>query len=183
MKLFIKNMVNDRCIMIVKSELRMRNLHFMIVDTGEVQIMETLTPEQMRQFGLSLKLSGMELLDNATSILVEKIKNAVVDLIHFSNEQQMKNFSIYLSEKLKCDYTYLDTIFAESQGTSIEQYFLSNIVERVKEMLIYDELEMTEIADKIYHTSIVSLSFQFKRATGLTPNQYKHLVHQRSATW
>jgi AraC-like DNA-binding protein len=178
MRLYVKNMVSTRCKMILKSELENFGLHYVILELGEVEIMEDLSLEKRIQLNASLQNSGLELITDKKSILIEKIKNSIIELVHYSESQLKQNFSVYLSEKLNHDYTYLSNIFSEVQDTTIAHFLLSHKIERVKELLIYDELNVTEIADKLHYSSVCHLSNQFKKMTGLTPFQYKHLKHK-----
>jgi len=179
MKLYIKNMVSNRCKMIVKTELEEFGLHFIIVDLGEVEIMENITTEQRILLNENLEKSGLGLLDDKKRVLIEKIKNIIVDLVYYSAEQPKINLSDYLSGKLNYDYTYLANLFSESQSTTIEHFFLDHKIERVKELLVYDEISLTEIAYKLHYSSVAHLSNQFKKMTGLTPSGYKNLKLKR----
>jgi AraC-like DNA-binding protein len=172
-------MVCIRCKMVVKSELEKLGLHYISVELGEVKIMEKISSEQLRQFNIGLKKSGLELMDDKKSMLIEKIKNCIVELVHYSDEQIKVNLSDYLSEKLNHDYTYLANLFSEVQGTTIEKFFIAHKIEKAKELLVYDELNLTEIADKLHYSSVAHLSNQFKKITGLTPSHFKKLKHKR----
>jgi AraC-like DNA-binding protein len=178
MKLYIKNMVSHRCKMIVKSELEKLGLHYIIVELGEVEIIENISVKQRSLLNIDLMKSGLALMEDKKSILIEKIKNIIVELVHYSEKRLEINFSDYLSEKLNYNYTYLANIFSENQGTTIEHFFLSHKIERVKELLVYDELSLTEIADKLHYSSVPHLSNQFKKMTGLSPSQFKNLKHK-----
>jgi len=175
LKLYIKYMVSNRCKMAVKEELRKLGLHFILVDLGEVEIMENITPEQKQQLKIALFNSGLELMDDKRAVLIERIKNAVIELVHHSDEVIKINFSDFLSERLNHDYTYLANLFSEIQGTTIEQFVILHKIERIKELIIYDELNITEIAWKMNYSSVAHLSNQFKKVTGLTPSHYKQL--------
>ena len=179
MKLFIKNMVSNRCKMIVKSELEELGLHFIMVQLGEVEILEDLTRDRQNLLNDRLKLSGLGLLDDKKSMLIEKIKNIIIELVYFSDKQLIVNFSDYLSEKLNYNYTYLANLFSENQGTTIEHFLLAHKIERVKELLVYDEISLTEIAWKLHYSSVAHLSNQFKKMTGLTPSSYKNFRLKR----
>ena len=168
-------MVSNRCKMIVKSELEEMGLHFIFLEMGEVEIMENLTADYHNQLNYRLNLSGLGLLDDRKSMLIEKIKNIIVELVYHSDKQLVMNFSDFLSEKLNYNYTYLANLFSESQGTTIEQFLLTHKIERVKELLVYDDLTLTEIADMLHYSSVAHLSNQFKKMTGLTPSNYKNL--------
>jgi AraC-like DNA-binding protein len=179
MKLYIKNMVSNRCMMAVKEELKKLGLHFILVELGEVEIMENISQEQRHQLTMGLVSSGLELMDDKRAILIEKIKNAIVEMVHHSDEMIKVNFSDYLSEKLNHDYTYLANLFSEVQGTTIEHFIISHKVERIKELIIYDEMNITEIAWKMNYSSVAHLSNQFKKVTGLSPTHFKQLKDKR----
>ena len=172
-------MVSNRCKMAVKEELKKLGLHFILVELGEVEVMEALTKEQIEQLKESLLLSGLQLIDDKKSVLIEKIKNVIIQMVHHSDEVIKINFSNYLSEKLNHDYTYLANLFSEVQGTTIEQFLISHKVERIKELIIYDELNITEIAWKMNYSSVAHLSNQFKKVTGLSPSHFKQLKDKR----
>ena len=180
MKLHIRNMVSNRCKMIVRSELEKLGIHYIFLDLGEVEIMESLSVEQQILLNNGLKESGLSLIDDRKSILIERIKNIIIELVHYSEGQLKVTFSDYLSEKLNYDYTYLANIFKENQGTTIEHFLLTHKIERVKEFLVYDELNVTEISYRMNYSSVAHLSNQFKKITGLTPSHYKHLKLKRN---
>lgn len=175
MKLHIKNMVSDRCKTLVKRELEKLGLHYILVDLGEVELMETLSAEQLKQLNDQLFQSGLSLISDHKTMLIEQIKNTVIELVHYTDQQIKINFSDYLSEKLKYDYTYLANLFSENQGISIEHFLLTHRIEKVKELLVYDEMNITEIAYQLHFSSTAHLSNQFKKMTGLTPSDYKRL--------
>jgi AraC-like DNA-binding protein len=168
--------------MTVKSELEKLGLHYIIVNLGEADIMEDINPEQLANLGAGLKRSGLELMDDNKSILVEKIKTSIIELVHDTEEQIKVNLSDYLSRKLNHDYTYLANLFSEVKGTTIENFYLTNKIEKVKELIVYDELNLTEIAFKLHYSSVSHLSNQFKKMTGLTPSHFKNLRHKRKST-
>jgi len=172
-------MVSDRCKMVVKSELQKRGLHFTSVQLGEVEVMEDIPKEQLISLNIALKMTGLELMDDKNSILVEKVKTVIIELVHYTDDQIKINLSDYLSEKLNHNYTYLSNLFSEVKGTTIEQFFLSHKIEKVKELLVYDELNLTEIAFKLHYSSVAHLSNQFKKMTGLTPSHFKNLKNKR----
>lgn len=178
MKLYIKNMVCIRCKMAVKTELEKLGLHPVSIEYGEAEVRENLSPEMQGMLDAGLKKSGLELMDDKKSMLIEKIKFLIVELVHYSDEPLRKNLSDYLSEKLNYDYTYLANLFSEVQGTTIEKFFITHKVERVKELLVYDELNLKEIAFKLHYSSVAHLSSQFKKLTGYTPSHFKHLKHK-----
>lgn len=172
-------MVCIRCKMVVKDELKKLGLHYTIVELGEVEITETITHEQNDLFRAALLRSGLELMDDKKSILIQKIKNVIIELVHYSEESLAVNFSTYLSEKLNHDYTYLSNLFTEVQGTTIEKFLINHKIERVKELLVYNELNLTEIAYLMHYSSVAHLSAQFKKVTGLTPTYFKQMGHKR----
>jgi AraC-like DNA-binding protein len=172
-------MVSMRCKMVVKDELKKLGLHFILVDMGAAELMEDITLKQREQLRISLLKSGLELMDDKKAVLIEKIKNVIIEMVHYSDELPKINFSDYLSEKLKYDYTYLANLFSEVQGTTIEKYIISHKIERVKELIIYDEMNLTEIAWIMHYSSVAHLSNQFKKITGLTPSHFKKLKNKR----
>ena len=168
-----------RCKAAVKEELRKLGLHFIMVGLGEVESMEDIAAEERQALRVALANTGLELMDDKKAILIERIKNIIVDLVHHSEEGIKIKFSNYLSEKLHHDYTYLANLFSEVQGTTIEQFLIAHKVERIKELIIYDELNLTEIAWKMNYSSVAHLSTQFKKMTGLTPSHFKQLKEKR----
>jgi AraC-like DNA-binding protein len=165
--------------MVVKSELEKLGLYYTSVELGEAEIRGDATKEQLGILSVALAKTGLELMDDKKSILVEKIKTIIIELVHYSEEQIKVNLSDYLSEKLNHNYTYLANLFSEVKGTTIENFYLSHRIERVKELLVYDELNLTEIAFKLHFSSVAHLSNQFKKMTGLTPSHFKKLKDQR----
>lgn len=172
-------MVCIRCQMAVKSELEKLGLHHTRVELGEAEIMEDLSADQLDNLNTSLKKIGLELLYDKKNIMVEKIKTIIIELIHYNEDKIKTNFSDYLCKKLNHNYTYLSNLFSETKGTSIENFYLSNKIERAKELLIYDKLNLTEVAYKLHYSSVAHLSTQFKKMTGLTPSQYKMLKNNK----
>lgn len=172
-------MVSARCKMAVKEELRKLGLHFIVVDLGEVEIMENISHEQREQLKIALLQSGLELMDDKKAILIEKIKNTIIEVVHHSDGESNVNFSDFLSDKLDHNYTYLANLFSEVQGTTIEQFMIAHKIERIKELIIYDELNITEIAWKMNYSSVAHLSNQFKKVTGLSPSHFKQLKDKR----
>ncbi len=164
--------------MLVKEELKKLNLHY-IVDMGSVDIMENITSEQREQIRVALLQSGLELMDDKKAVLIEKIKNVIIEMVHYTDELPKTNFSEFLSEKLNHNYTYLANLFSEVEGTTIEKFIISHKIERVKELIIYDELNLTEIAWIMHYSSVAHLSNQFKKVTGLSPSHFKQLKNKR----
>lgn len=179
MNLLIKNMVSLRCKMIVQSELERLGLHFILVELGEVEIKENLSSEKLTQLKTALLKFGLEIMEDKKSMLIEKIKNIIVQMIHYSDEAPVLNFSDYLSEKLNYEYNYLSNLFSEVKGITIERYIIAHKIERAKELLLYNELTLTEIASKLHYSNVAHLSTQFKKVTGLTPSFFKQMKHKR----
>src|SRR5688572_15720094 len=179
MRLFIKNMVSLRCKMVVKAELESLGLNAKVIELGEVDIDEILSNELRDTLKLALLRSGLELLEDKKSILIERIKNIIVEMIHYSDEPPKTNFSDFLSSKLNYDYNYLSNLFSEVKGTTIAHFIISHKIERAKELLVYDELNLTEIAEKLHYSSVAHLSNQFKKVTGLTPSFFKQMKNKR----
>ncbi len=179
MKIYIKNMVCIRCKMVVKEELAKLGIEHTTVELGEVDIATPFTTELHDQLKENLTKFGLELMDDKKSVLIQRIKNVIVEMVHYAEEPLVVNFSVYLSEKLNHDYTYMANLFSEVQGTTIEKFIISHKIERVKELLVYDELNLTEIAYLMHYSSVAHLSAQFKKVTGLTPSYFKQLKHKR----
>ena len=175
-------MLSARCKTAVKDILKKHELHFVIVDLGEVEIMENISTEEREELRTALFDSGFELMDDKKAILIERIKNTIVDMVHHTDEGLKVNFSHFLSEKLHYDYTYMANLFSEVQGKTIEQFIISHKIERIKELIIYGELNITEIAWKMNYSSVAHLSNQFKKSTGLSPSQFKHLKDKKRHT-
>jgi AraC-like DNA-binding protein len=165
--------------MLVKSELDKLGLHYTRVELGEAEIMEDISPGQRNSLSTALLSAGLELMDDKKSILVEKIKTTIIELVHTADEQIKINLSDYLSDALGHNYTYLANLFSEVKGITIEQFYLAHKIEKVKELLVYDELSLTEIAYKLHYSSVAHLSNQFRKMTGLTPTHFKNLKHKR----
>jgi len=179
LKLYVKYMVSIRCKMIVKAELEQLGLHYTSVNLGEVEIAEDITTEQRSQLKSALLKSGLEVMDDKKAILIEKIKNVIVEMVHYADELPRSKNSDYIGEILNHDYTYLANLFSEATGTTIEHFIIAHKIEKVKELIIYDELNLTEIAWKLHYSSVAHLSNQFKKITGLTPSYFKKLKHKR----
>jgi AraC-like DNA-binding protein len=172
-------MVSLRCKMVVKQELQNLGLHFVNVDLGTVEILEDISQLQRSQLDKNLRRYGLILLDDKWKIIIEKIKSIIVEMVHYSDEFPSVNYSDYISEKLGYDYTYLANIFSEVKGMTIQNFIILNKIERVKELLLYDELNLTEISYKLNYSSVAHLSNQFKKVTGLTPSYFKKLKKER----
>jgi AraC-like DNA-binding protein len=172
-------MVCHRCKMVVKSELENLGLLYSTIELGEAEIEGEITSGQRQKLASALKETGLELMEDKKSILVERIKTSIIDLVHFTDDQIKVNLSDHLSQKLNHNYTYLANLFSEVKGTTIEKYYLTHKIERVKELLAYDELNLTEIAWKLHYSSVAHLSNQFRKMTGLTPTQFKNLKGRR----
>lgn len=179
MKLYIKNMVCIRCKMVVKGELTKLGLKYTNVELGEAEMVDDISPAQREQVRAALLRSGLELMDDKKSILIQRIKTVIIELVHHSEEPLSINLSEYLSQKLHHDYTYLANLFSEVQGTTIEKFFISHKIERVKEFIVYNELTLTEIAFKMHYSSVAHLCTQFKKVTGLTPSYFRSLKNKR----
>lgn len=179
MILNIKYMVSLRCKMMVQEELKKLGLHYVFVDLGVVDVLEDLTMEQRNELKENLLKSGLELLDDKKAILIEKIKNVIIEMIHHSEEVPKVNFSDYIADKLQYDYTYLSNIFSEVQGMTIQQFIIIHKIERVKELILYNEMNLSEISHKLHYSSVAHLSNQFKKVTGLSPSFYKEMKHKR----
>lgn len=182
MKLYIKYMVSLRCKMMVKEELKKLGLRYVVVDLGMVEILEDITAEQRALLKIALLKSGLELMDDPKAILIERIKNVIVEMIHYSEELPKINYSNYISEKTGHNYTYLSNLFSEVKGSTIEHFIIAHKIERVKELLLYDELNLTQISYKLNYSSVAHLSNQFKKVTGLTPTFFKKLRNKRKDT-
>jgi len=165
--------------MVVKEELSKLGLHFTTVELGEAEVTEIINTQQHDDLKIALHKWGLELMDDKKSVLIEKIKNVIIESIHYEEEQLKNNFSYHLAEKLNYDYTYLSNLFSEVEGTTIEHFIIAHKIERVKELLVYDELNLTDIAWKLHYSSVAHLSNQFKKVTGLTPSHFKLLGQKR----
>ena len=172
-------MVSTRCKMAVRAQLETQNINFRTIELGEVDAIDDITNEQRNILKKGLLKSGLELMDDKIAVLIEKIKNVVVEMIHYADEPIKINFSHYLSQKLNQDYAYLSTLFSEVTGTTIEHYIISHKIEKVKELLLYDELSLTQISYQLNYSSVAHLSNQFKKVTGLSPSYFKELKQHR----
>ncbi len=172
-------MVTIRCKMIVRSELQNIGVEQSIVELGEVELVNELTAGQKDMLKLNLLKYGLELIDDKRKVLIEKIKNVVIEMIHYEDELPKVNNSDYISKKLNYDYNYISNLFSEMHGTTLEQFIIAHKIEKVKELLVYDELNLTEISYKLNYSSVAHLSSQFKKVTGLTPSHFKKLKDKR----
>lgn len=168
-------MVCNRCIMAVRQVLEQMNIDVLSVELGEAQIANELTPDELATLEHSLKNLGFELISDRKSRLIEQIKNEIIYLVHHSDIILNTNLSTWLADRLHYDYTYLSNLFSEVEGTTIEKYYIAQRIEKVKELLVYDELTLAEIADALSYSSAAYLSSQFKKVTGLTPTFYKSI--------
>jgi AraC-like DNA-binding protein len=180
-KLYIKYMVSLRCKMLVKEELKKLGLYYIIVDLGMIEILEDITEEKRELLKENLLKSGLELMDDKKSILIEKIKHVIIEMIHYLEELPKENYSNYISKKLGQNYTCLAEIFSEVKGITIQQYIILHKIEKIKELLLYDELTLTEISYMLQYSSVAHLSNQFKKITGLSPSFYKQLKQKRNS--
>jgi len=165
--------------MMVKEELKKLGVKYVVIDLGVIEVLEDITAGQREQLNINLQKSGLELLDDKRAILVDGIKNVIIEMIHYSNDSPKVNYSDYISEKLGYDYTYLANVFSEVKGITIQQFIILNKIEKVKELLLYDELTLTEISYRLHYSSVAHLSNQFKKITGLTPTFYKAIANKR----
>lgn len=178
-KLYIKYMVSHRCKLMVMEELKNLDIKYAVVDLGVVQIHGYISIEQREQLGLNLLKSGLELMDDKKSVIIERIKNIIVEMIHYSDDLPKVNNSDFISEKLGYSYTYLANTFSEVTGITIQQFIILHKIEKIKELLLYDELTLTEISYALHYSSVAHLSHQFKKITGLAPSFYKELKRKR----
>jgi AraC-like DNA-binding protein len=174
-RLYIKYMVSMRCVAVVKESLKKIGIRYVVVELGMVEILQEITAEQREQLRILLLKSGLELLDDKKSIIIEKVKTLIIEMIYNSDEFPVVNYSRYISKSLGYDYNYLSSMFSEVKGVTIGNYIISIKIERVKELLLYDEYTLTEIAFQLHYSSVAHLSNQFKKHTGLTPSYFKEL--------
>jgi AraC-like DNA-binding protein len=165
--------------MVVKSELEKLGLQYSVIELGEAEINGDISDDTKAKLDSALQKQGLELMDDRKSMLIEKIKTVIIEVIHYSDFPLRINLSDYITSKINYDYTYLANLFSEVQGTTIEHFFIYHKIERVKELLVYDELNLKEIAYKLHYSSVAHLSNQFKKVTGLTPSHFKQLKHKR----
>jgi len=179
MKLYIKYMVSLRCKPIVRQELQELGLDYVSVNLGTVELVREPTALQRSDLKSNLLKSGLELLDNKKNILIERIKNVVIEMIHYSDDVPRMNYSTYIADKLKYDYTYLSNIFSEVKGITLQQFIIKHKIEKVKELFLYNEMNLTEISHKLHYSSVAHLSNQFKKTTGFSPSLFKQSLQKR----
>ena len=177
--LFIKNMVCNRCIMVVQNELDKLGLDVKNIKLGEVVLGKELSAEQRMKLQEAFSPLGFEVIDDKKSRIIEKIKNTIIELVHHQENEAKTNLSDVLSSKLNHDYNYLSNLFSEVEGTTVEKYFIAQKIEKVKELLVYDELSLSEIAFRMNYSSVAYLSNQFKKVTGLTPSHFKQIREEK----
>jgi AraC-like DNA-binding protein len=182
MKLFVKYMVSGECRDVVKKKLEKLGLEYKGVELSEVEVKKNITAVQRKKLKEELLLSGYELLDDKNSRLIEKIKAAIIEIIHHQDEMPKIKNSVFLAEKLNYDYTYMANVFSDTFGTTIEQYIISQKIERVKELLLFDDLNLTEISYKLNYCNVAHLSQQFKKVTGLTPTIFRQMKQNSPVT-
>jgi AraC-like DNA-binding protein len=179
MKLYIKYMVSQRCKMAVKEELRKLGIRFANIELGEVEVFDNITQKQREALKRSLYNCGLELMDDKRTILIEKVKNLITEMIHYNDELPRINYSDFISEHIQHDYTYLSNIFSQVKGITIQQFIINHKVERIKELISYGEMNLTEIAWKMNYSSVAHLSNQFKKITGFSPSHFKQSKDKR----
>ncbi len=172
-------MVCNRCIMAVKDELEKLGYLPLTITLGEVQLANEMNNEEIQLFSQRMKTLGFEIIDDKKSRLITQIKSSIIEIVHHQDGDLKSNLSDYLSQKLHHDYTYLSNLFSEAEGTTIEKYFIAQKIEKVKELLVYDELSLSEIANKMNYSSVAYLSNQFKKVTGLTPTYFKNIKDKK----
>lgn len=181
MKLYIKYMVSLRCKLMVKLELEKLGIEYTSLELGMIEIKENIQKEQLQQLKQNLAVSGLELLEDKKSILIDRIKNVIIEMIHVSEEVPKVNYSEFISEKLGYDYIYLSNLFSEVKGVTIQHFIIKHKIEKAKELILYDELKLKEIAYRLHYSSVAHLSNQFKKVTGHTPTFYKKLKKKRKS--
>lgn len=177
--LYIKNMVCNRCIMVVEDQMKSLGIEIKDIKLGEVSTLRELSLEKKAALQERLESLGFELLDDKKSRVIEQIKTIIIDLVHYQNSEIKTNLSEVLSKELNHDYNYLSNLFSEVEATTIEKYFIAQRIERVKELLVYDELTLSEIAIALNYSSVSYLSNQFKKVTGLTPSKFKQIKQDK----
>lgn len=179
MILYVKNMVCNRCIMVVRNELEKSGYHPLNIGLGEVELQDALTESEKQNLNNHLQTFGFEIIDDKKSRIITQIKSLIIELVHHNNNELNTNLSGYLCSRLHHDYSYLSTLFSEVEGTTIEKYFIAQKIEKVKELLVYDELTLSEISYELNYSSVGHLSNQFKKVTGLTPSYFKSIKNKK----
>lgn len=172
-------MVCNRCKMMVKEKLEKNNIIYQQIELGEVEMENGVTEAQLNQFEIDINQVGFEIIDDYKKQIIEKVKKLIIDLVHYQDELIQINLSEYLSQQINHDYAYISNLFSEVQGTTIEKYYITNRIERVKELLVYNQLSISEIAHKMGYSSVAYLSNQFKKITGFTPSYFKELKYHK----
>jgi AraC family transcriptional regulator len=176
---YVKNMVCNRCVMVVKDVFESLGYNPIQISLGEVETEKSVSETDLEKLKEKLESYGFELLDNAKHRIIEKIKNTIIQLVHYSNDELKMNYSQYIESQLNKDYSYLSSLFSEIEGITIEKYIIHQKIEKVKELLVYDELTLSEIAYKMGYSNVAYLSSQFKKVTGLTPSHFKQVKENK----
>ena len=179
MKVYIKYMVSNCCKLMVKEEFNKLNIKISSIELGELEVQQKISVRQFDKIRAALLRNGHEIMEDKRSIQIERVKNAIIDMIHYSDELPEVNYSDYLSDKLECDYTSLSSLFSEVTGSTLQQFIIVNKIERAKELIIYNELSIKEIAYKLHYSSLPHFSNQFKKLTGLSPVYFKALKKRK----
>lgn len=179
MKIHLKNMVCQRCVLVVNQELEKLGLKPIQVSLGEVEFKESITDSALLKMDEHLKTFGFERIDDKKSRIIAQIKSLIIQLVQQQNGELKSNLSDLLTQSINHDYSYLSNLFSEIEGTTIEKYFIAQKIEKVKELLVYDELTLSEIAFQLNYANVAHLSNQFKKVTGLTPSHFKKIKAQK----
>lgn len=179
-KIYIKNMVSLRCKMRVIEELNLQNLKYGLIELGIIEIINEISDSQLTILKENLSKSGLEIIDDKKSILIEKIKNTIIEMVHYTHDLPKEKYSHYLSHKIGYDYTYISNVFSEINGVTIQQFIINHKVEKIKELMMYNEYSLTEISHRMHYSSVAHLSNQFKKITGLSPSFYKQMKQKRT---
>lgn len=182
MKIYVKNMACESCVIFVKTALEELEIPTVKVDLGEIETKEDISDTDKKKLNSKIKKAGLELLEKKKGVLIEKIRKVAIDYVYKSDEKPNIKFSVLLSKKLNYSYTYLANFFSEVEATTLEQFIISLKIERIKELIILEEFTFSEIAYKLHYSSVAHLSNQFKKITGLTPTHFKELKEKRRAT-
>ena len=175
MRLYIKYMVSRRCKIVVEQQLNKLGIKAIAIHLGEIELKDELTAVQFAEIKEALSCSGLKVMEDRKSILIEKIKTVIINMIHHSEHLPSTTFSVYLAKELDYNYTYLASLFSGTVGTTIEQFIIIHKIERAKELIMYNELNLTQIAEKLHYSGVAHLSYQFRKVTGLTPSFFKSL--------